>query len=61
MKLKKKIRHKHSSIVARYSVPVSESMRETLASLKEQKEIDVNGMARDFFEALIKQASAHPE
>lgn len=57
--LKKKFKgHKVESLVSRYSVPVNETTKTQLEKLKIERNLDVNGMLRDFIDVLIKQA--HP-
>lgn len=51
LKYKKK---KDESIITKYSVPVSNDMKRKLDSLKSK--VDVNAMARDFFNQLLSTA-----
>lgn len=53
IKIKKK---KQDPFIVRESTPVSEPMKNFLDRLKNEMGWDVNGMARDFFENLIKQS-----
>jgi len=55
------MKFKSNSINTKYCVPVDEKTKHMLDGLKRDQQIDVNAMARDFFEVLIKQAQARPE
>lgn len=55
------MKFKNNSITSKYCVPVDEKTKRLLDSLKREKRLDVNSMARDFFEVLIKQAQSVPE
>ena len=62
MKLKKKIHTKENSNVKMVAVPVSSKLKERIEALKrEPYQVDVNGMTRDFFEMLLKQATTQTE
>jgi hypothetical protein len=49
----KKIRKKEDSLLARCTVPTSETMKAKLDTLKQKHGIDINAMTREYWQLLI--------
>lgn len=47
------IRKKTNPYITSISIPISEKMKRKLQTLKDEYDVDINQMAREFFEQLI--------